>query len=142
MWALFSFEGRTSRLGYWRGQLLAGVVAALAWAGGLFAMLGVGPIGGLLFALLAPALLISLATYVRRLHDRGKGLWWALLFLAGPLALSGLVQALAAQHTEASALESLPLLLAGFVLDIWALIEVGFRRGQPGANRFGGPPPT
>jgi uncharacterized membrane protein YhaH (DUF805 family) len=140
MWDLFSFRGRTSRLGYWRAQLLSIVVATVAWAGGLFAMLGVGPIGGVLFALLPAALLISVATAVRRLHDRGKGLWWALLFLAGPLALTGLAQALTGQHTDAGALESLPVLLAALVLNIWALIEVGFVRGPPGANQFGQPP--
>jgi len=140
MWGLFSFRGRTSRLGYWRVQLLATVILAVFWAFGLFAMLGVGPIGGVLFAPIALTVPVMLATWFRRLHDRGKGLWWAALFILAPGLCSAIADRLQANSTAELNPESLPFLLAGMAIAVWAFIELGFVRGQPGANRFGDPP--
>ena len=140
MWELFSFRGRTSRLSYWRVQLLASVIAATFWALGLFAMQGVGPIAGVIFAPIALTLPIILATWFRRLHDRGKGLWWAALFLLVPALLSAVAGALQGNSTAEIKPESLPFSLAALAISVWAFIELGFMRGQPGANRFGDPP--
>jgi len=140
MWGLFSFRGRTSRLGYWRVQLFATAFVALFWMLGLFAMMGAGPIGGVLFAPALLAFLAVLATWVRRLHDRGKGGWWALFFILAPSVLDGVAQMINSPDSVAAQLEALPLALAGLAIGVWALIEVGFRRGQQGSNRFGDPP--
>ena len=140
MWGLFSFRGRIGRLGYWRVQLLATVILAVFWALGLFAMLGVGPIGGVLFAPIALTVPVMLATWFRRLHDRGKGLWWAALFILAPSVAASIAEALQTQNAPAADVESLPFLLAALAITVWAFIELGFIRGQPGPNRFGDPP--
>ena len=140
MWELFSFRGRTSRLGYWRVQLLCAAGLAVAWMIGLFAMLGMGPIGAIFLAPMPVIYLAALATWFRRLHDRGKGIWWGLLFLLAPMIGGGVAENLQAQNAPASDAESLPFLLAALAISGWAFIELGFVRGQPGANRFGEPP--
>ena len=140
MWALLSFQGRTSRLAYWRTWLFCNLVGAVFLGMALFTVQAVGVFGAILFV---PALLFSvaaLAAWIRRLHDRGKGLWWAVLFLVAPFAAAGMVEYLKDQNTTASLAGSLLFSLTSIGLSIWALIEVGFRRGQPGPNRFGEPP--
>jgi len=137
MGRLFSFQGRTNRLGYWRVQLLCIGTVAIVWAIGNFAIIKISPIGAVVFAALAPIVLVGLATYLRRLHDRGKNLWWLLLYLGGPWACYGLAEQIIAAGSPAAAVESLPFSLAGLGLTLWALVEVGFLRGKAGVNRFG-----
>lgn len=68
--------------------------------------------GGVLSGLFALAVLIpSILVDIKRWHDRDKSGWWMLI------------------------------LLVPIVGAIWALIELGFLAGTPGANRFG-PPAT
>jgi uncharacterized membrane protein YhaH (DUF805 family) len=140
MWSLFSFRGRTNRLGYWRVQLLANVIVAVFWVLGLFAMQAIGPLGAFLFVPAALIVPIILATWFRRLHDRGKGLWWAALFLLAPALCNALADGLQGNNTEEIKPETLPFSLLALVIIVWAFIELGFVRGQPGPNRFGDPP--
>ena len=140
MWALLSFRGRTSRLAYWRIWLACNLVGAVFVVLALFALQGVGALGAILFA---PAILFAVAAFaawVRRLHDRGKGIWWAILFAVAPFVTGSMAEYLSDQNTTASLAESLPFSLAALALSIWAIVEVGFRRGQLGTNRFGDPP--
>jgi len=140
MWALFSFHGRTSRLGFWRVQLLCVAVSAATMALASFAMTRIGPIAGVLFLALLPAAVIDVAVYLRRLHDRGKNVWWLLLFNLGPLFMIGLARQLVEQGSAAAVLVSLPLVLAGLGIDVWGWVECGFLRSQPTSNQFGEPP--
>jgi uncharacterized membrane protein YhaH (DUF805 family) len=140
MFSLFGVQGRTGRLGYWRVQLLCAVCLAVVWMLGLFAMLGLGPIGSVLFAPIPVIVVISVATWFRRLHDRGKGLWWAFLFSAGPWVCLAVARGLASIGATALVITSLPFSLGALGLTVWGLVEVGFLRGQPGPNRFGDPP--
>lgn len=134
---LFSFRGRTTRLAYWRIYLLCVALVATAWTLGLFAMMTVGPAGAILFAAIPPAVVISWATSLRRLHDRGKNLWWLLLFQVAPLGL----YALASQTSSAgSVLVGLVANLVGLGLSLWGLVEMGFLRGEQKSNRFGDNP--
>jgi len=136
---LFSFFGRVGRGGWWLGVLvgllLMVAAAALAYfligppiAGfhadgtplglgdqpgptdkvvvnaGSMAVLGVGYLLGLW---------VSVATTVKRLHDRGKSGWWYLLMLVLSVIIVG---------------------------SIWMLVECGILEGQNGPNKYGSDP--
>ncbi|MFM2422859.1 MAG: hypothetical protein RL291_1389 [Pseudomonadota bacterium] len=117
---LFAFNGRINRGKFWLGQVL-GLVISYALLGasaflspGLFTYDGVGalpPVHPLTWVFLGLAFLvaiwISLATMIKRCHDRGKSGWWSLIVL-------------------------IP--IAGF---IWMIIELGTFEGEPGTNAWG-----
>jgi uncharacterized membrane protein YhaH (DUF805 family) len=143
---LFSFRGRINRAKFWQAMLvffLADVVLALSgWAlGGYSAVKIVGAVVNL-------ALFIAgIAVCIKRLHDRDRSGWWLALFYFGPailLLLGGSVfWAFSGRIDDAWewALLLLKLcLLGGFALGIWGVVEIGFRRGTSGYNRFGADP--
>ena len=132
-WAtlLFSFSGQLSRARYWGLSLLlaailvAGMVAAEA--------LDMTPAWAALGVVIIVVLAAGLAVGVKRLHDRDKSGWWILLFYVTPLLLDGI----------AEWIEGWPvalLRLANLAISVWALIELGIRRGTLGPNRFGDDP--
>jgi uncharacterized membrane protein YhaH (DUF805 family) len=131
---LFSFQGRTNRLAYWRINLLCTALAASAWCVGIFAVLEVGPAGAIAFAGLPPVYAIMLAATLRRLHDRGKNGWWLLFFSMTPFVLVGLTI-----ERTGSAIAGLVMLIASAVY-FWGLVEIGFMRGATRANQYGPPP--
>ena len=137
----FSFQGRTSRLGYWRIQLISTALAAGIMSLGFWAIIAIGPAGGALLVAVPLIYVGVLASIVRRLHDRGKTIWWSVLFVFGPLSSLGLANLLAQKNTVLAALASLPFTLAGLALFVWGWVEVGFLRGDPLPNRFGDRPP-
>lgn len=103
---LFSFSGRIGR-GEWWGITIALVVgyiiaALLVDSENAIAIL-------IAIALYVVMVWISLATSVKRWHDRNKSGWWILI--------------------------SLVPLIGG----IWALIEQGFLSGTDGSNSYGAP---
>jgi uncharacterized membrane protein YhaH (DUF805 family) len=138
---LFSFHGRASRLSYWRTQLWTSVVLAALWIATIFIAMGAGDIAVVPLLLGLPVLVINIATLVRRLHDRGKGARWLLLFWAAPSACL-IVAQLATEQTGDGGLLALIAVGAGLLLEGWAIVEVGFMRGAPAANRFGPAPPS
>jgi uncharacterized membrane protein YhaH (DUF805 family) len=70
---------------------------------------------------------------LKRLHDRNKSAWWLALFYAAPFLLHSGAYAVGADHAlYFSALAAL--------INLWALIELGFLRGSLGPNRFGDDP--
>ena len=140
MIGLFSFQGRTSRLGYWRTILLCVALAACVIALGYFAIIAVGPPGGVLLVGMAPVLWINFAVALRRLHDRDKGAWWFLMFLFGPAVCGGVAQQLAASEAPLIKVVSLPLLLASLGLNIWGFVELGCLSGKTTTNRLGAAP--
>jgi uncharacterized membrane protein YhaH (DUF805 family) len=110
----FSLKGRSSRREWWMIDLL--VIVGFHLNHQLFGLLSRGD-GGAVFQkpgqawfLIAIALgCLSVASIVRRLHDRGKSGWW-----------------------------SLPYLIPG-IGQVWCIVECGFLDGQPHANRYGPP---
>ncbi|MBO9707014.1 MAG: DUF805 domain-containing protein [Caulobacter sp.] len=138
---VFDSSGRVSRLGFWRFQVVQALAGAAIWCLTMFATMAGGWLGLAPLLLLAPLVVAALHVGVRRLHDRGRSGWWLLPFTVGPYLL------MAAAHLSAGALGplgavllALPLSLAGLALAAWSWIELGFRRGTRGANRFGPPP--
>jgi uncharacterized membrane protein YhaH (DUF805 family) len=138
---LFSFNGRIGRGGFWLTVVVSMVlsIAALLVAsmlfGELYSLVDVNgqplpldpppapdqigdvimnPAAWIAYLIgVVPAMWVSLAGSVKRLHDRGKSGWWYLLMFV------------------------LSFVIVGF---FWWLIELGFLEGDEGDNRFGPPP--
>jgi uncharacterized membrane protein YhaH (DUF805 family) len=102
----FSFEGRMTRKEYWKGYVVVSGISLV-----LLVML-------LLFfptpAVIGSATIVytlstfaSLAQLTKRLHDRGFGAKWMLMFLVP---------------------------IAGW---IWLVIQAGFFKGEEGQNKYG-----
>lgn len=103
---LFSFGGRINRQTYWIIAVVLFIIEAVL---GLLLQSknnGLIAVASIVFLVLFVA---SLATQVKRWHDRDKSGWWVLIALV-------------------------PLIGA-----LWSLIELGFLPGTPGDNRFGAP---
>lgn len=109
-WLLFSFKGRLNRAGYWAAMLPAlGVYFAIA----LTLELNVSeesPARLILLPVVLAFTWISLATQVKRWHDRDKSGWWILIVF-------------------------IPI-----IGGIWQFIEVGCLRGTIGDNTYGPDP--
>lgn len=140
---VFSFNGRSTRLAFWRTTLCLIVAMAVVEAVVVSGTL-ISPVAGAITAVLfAPVMIANLAVAVRRLHDRGKGAWWLLVFGVAPFALICIARGLAGDPTESTrlihALIALALMLASLVFSIWGWVELGFLRGQLKSNRFGAP---
>ena len=146
-WTLFfGFRGRINRAKYWLALLI--LFAADAVLSALGYMTG----KGMAFQIISYA--VNLATFVstlalgiKRLHDRDRAAWWLLLFYIGPflVGLAGwaLLWATTGSFVDVRVVSLFLLrlcLLGGIALGIWGLIEIGFRRGTAGYNRFGADP--
>lgn len=139
MRGLFDFAGRASRLEYWRVYLASVIVGGAVMVATMLAIERVGPLGGAVLLALMPMLAISVATGVRRAHDRGRRAIWLWIFGLGPFAL----QVAANLMTERGGLLLLPavlLILAAIGLALWGLVDLGFRGGTPGPNAYGDTP--
>ena len=137
---VFSISGRVSRLGFWRFQVAQVLAGAVIWCLTMFATMAGGWLGLAPLLLIVPVLASAVYVGIRRLHDRDRSGWWILPFGGGPYLLLGAAHLLADPLSLAGALLAIPLSLGGLALAVWAWIEIGFRRGTRGANRFGPPP--
>jgi uncharacterized membrane protein YhaH (DUF805 family) len=136
---LFSFRGRVNRVGFWRWNILGIVWSAAVMLATTLTITAGGP-GGLVFLLILPAVVPSLAVPVKRLHDRGKSSRWLLAFVVAPWVLLGVTYGLMENAEGSAPLAASVTLLMALVLTAWGWIEMGFRRGTPGANRYGARP--
>ena len=137
MHQLFSLRGRISRLAYWKLSLLLSAVNAALFIAGTFVAMVAGWLAAPFFVLI-PALVAGyISLHVRRLHDRNRSGWWLLLFFS-PAALSSLLlETLYGLVSPAVLIALVGLYLFGIGLWIWGVIEIGFRAGKRGENRFG-----
>ena len=121
-WAelFLSSNGRLARTPF---LIASGVLLGLAWL--YEAMIGDGHTLRLLTGwLVYPVLLFSAACVVsKRLHDRGRSGWWAMLILMAVIA----VWPLPSSFTD----------FAFSLVIIWAVVELGVMGGEQGANRYG-----
>ena len=81
-----------------------------------------------------PSLFSFIAVGVKRLHDRNKASPWLLVFYLVPIA--GLS---AAGLFETGTLQSV-ISTISLIFLVWALVELGFRRGTIGGNPYGPDP--
>ncbi|MBS0296614.1 MAG: DUF805 domain-containing protein [Proteobacteria bacterium] len=137
---LFSFEGRTSRIGFWRTFLCLQFASAVVLSLSAFATMAAGWAGAIPALLFLPLLVTNLAVIVRRLHDRGKSGWWTLIFNAAPLTLVGVGEGLPRLLGQSSGgAAGLMVLFLATGLGLWGWVEMGLLKGQAGANRYGAP---
>jgi uncharacterized membrane protein YhaH (DUF805 family) len=147
-WILFfsNFDGRISRKTFWLtglavfiGQILIAVVVAVASEAMANEAAGDMAMDIVLFIFLYPQFVIS----VKRGHDRGISTWvigiaYVLLALFDVTRFAGWLQTNPNQNTLSSAsLISFAFILIVGVVSLALIIELGFRRGTPGPNRYG-----
>ena len=143
---VLAFRGRLTRLGYWRWQLALLVLGAgIAYGAVAVAMAG-GPrwLSAIVFAPMALAVVAGVGVVVRRLHDRGRGAAWLILFMLAPWGLAALSLWWAEGPTSVEQSWAAPAALAAslvsLALNLWGFIEIGLLRGHSDPNRFGPPP--
>jgi uncharacterized membrane protein YhaH (DUF805 family) len=132
----FDFRGRISRVGYWRATLRLTIFGALIWLLGLSASLVIGAWAAPFFLLFLPLIVAATAITIQRLHDRGRSIIWAFIFLVLPTILVDSSQA----PSLAKAIGVVPLslgVLAALILNIWGFVEISFLRQSPRADRYG-----
>ncbi len=130
---LFKFSGRSSRLAFWRVQLICSALIGLVWILGLAASLVVGPWSAPLFLPILLLLIPLVAVGVRRVHDRGRDWRWLVLLALGPYLL-------AMWASLSPPLVGVVLMLAATLLNLWGWVELGLLKGDPGPNAYGPPP--
>lgn len=115
---MFSFTGRATRTSFWLVFMLSIFVTFVTVVFSILAIPALLIIGilspdiasvvsALLYLLLIPMWIISIANGVKRFHDRDKSGWWVLISLVPIIG------------------------------QLWILIECGFLAGTAGPNKFG-----
>jgi uncharacterized membrane protein YhaH (DUF805 family) len=143
---LFGFHGRINRAKYWLAMLIYFIVGLVLMLAGL--ALGKSTTFRVICDLVNLAIFVSsLAVTVKRLHDRDRSAWWLLLFYTGValaiVAGGALMWAGMGAFGDARVVSLFLVrlcLLGGIALGVWSLVEIGFRRGTTGYNRFGPDP--
>lgn len=139
--SLWSFEERASRSKFWLVFLLTTTASiilffftALAMPTlvllGMFSPKIVSVFTIVVYILQVPLWLISIATSVRRFHDRNKSGLWYFVF----------IPAFATPWIPMSESLSFAVSIAVLLITLWFLIELGFFKGTVGANNFGNDP--
>lgn len=140
---LLSFQGRATRLEYWRWFLMSSVLTAGLFVASISIALTEAPgskiLAGVLLAGVPLLLWPGLAVSVRRLHDRNKSGWWAALFWGMPIVANALASGWIRQG--GGAIGAL-LALVTMIVGLWGLVELGFLRGARGLNSYGAEPTT
>jgi uncharacterized membrane protein YhaH (DUF805 family) len=142
---LFSFQGRINRAQYWAGGVAVGVVVCVAVA--LSAATLTSKSGGAIFVgLLVPILFMgctwcSMSLHVKRLHDRGRSGYLALLFLLPVVSFGVAIMGAATQDLGAIGL-SLAMSVLNFFINLFFLVDLGTLPSKPGPNRYGDDPST
>ena len=131
---LFHFNGRVNRANYWLSLLIYLAALLFLYILGVVvgALIGIPDVATLLFVVAFVGVVISAtAVAVKRLHDRNKSGWWLLLFYGVPSMLGGIGRYAGYEPVFQ---------LAGTLLSIWALVELGILRGTRGRNNYGSDP--
>jgi uncharacterized membrane protein YhaH (DUF805 family) len=83
----------------------------------------------LLFVMFFAGFVVSaLMVSIKRLHDRNKGDWWAILFFIVPMALNGRINGWWLGGQLGQTADAIFHLVAS-AISIWAFIELGCLRG-------------
>jgi uncharacterized membrane protein YhaH (DUF805 family) len=150
-WVRFftNFDGRITRKTFWLASIAVLVIelliaAAAAATAEEFADEATGDLATdiVLFAFLYPQFAIS----VKRGHDRNIstwviGAWYVVLAMSDILRFFGWLQSSPNQNVFSSAnLISFAFIMIAGIISLALLIELGFRRGTRGPNRYGPDP--
>ena len=142
---LFSFKGRIGRGTFWLA-ILPVIAAVLLIASAPLLMVSTESQempASFLIAIFAAQLICFaglwpiLAVGSKRLHDRGKGGWWLLVFWVLPffLLFGGFGHAFTSRTGDTSV--GATMMLASLPITLWGLVELGILPGSKGPNRFG-----
>jgi uncharacterized membrane protein YhaH (DUF805 family) len=130
-----SFEGRISRQPFWIGVVTLAILETI-----------VSTVSASLDTDRTAAIVDLILTYpefavaIKRAHDRNTPGWLVALFFAGSVVFDLAVLAgLADNATEATTPATVAILLWG-LFGLVVLVDLGFRRGTDGPNRFGPDP--
>jgi uncharacterized membrane protein YhaH (DUF805 family) len=129
----------------WKAAIPPEAAPPLPWpdpVSGLIGWIAAGVI-----AVLVLAYVVSLcAVYTKRLHDRNKNAWWLLLFVAIPWGMA-IISAAGVPGIFRLGHYFGPLGMGwgaasfiGFVVGVWAFIELFCLKGTAGANPYGSDP--
>jgi uncharacterized membrane protein YhaH (DUF805 family) len=77
---------------------------------------------------------VYLATSIKRLHDRDKSGWWMVPFFVAPGLCSQFADRLG------DTIVAMLIGAAAVAFSIWGIVEMYFRKGTKGPNRFGSDP--
>ncbi|MCG7393033.1 DUF805 domain-containing protein [Microvirga sp. ACRRW] len=132
----FSIAGRTSRKDFLRRWLQISYIGLFLMVAGIFlASQGFRFAGYATAGLILIIVIANYAMVIRRYHDRNRSGWW--LIASFGINLGGyFAEQLERTHPTVFLLLALALLIA----NLWFLIELFFRRGTIGPNRFGEDP--
>jgi uncharacterized membrane protein YhaH (DUF805 family) len=160
----FSISGRIGRMSFWKLIIAAAVPwIAIVLANDLALLTGGSRVSALprdwVLGLFAVTGWIAAAATIRRFHDRGRSLFWLIipLIYAGWFAWDYILASEAARGTTPMLLRKLTpteiqaafesakwtaiAWLTGFAFlsapALWALIDLGLRRGDREANKYG-----
>ena len=133
-----TFDGRLSRVEFWRAWLAVQVFGLVGWALSIVATIAGGPLGALV---LVPTAVLyataSAACLVRRLHDRGRSGWQLIPLLGGPLVARVAAAQLLDSHQPTLSLLGTAVSFLALVANIWALIEIGMQESASFAGAVG-----
>jgi uncharacterized membrane protein YhaH (DUF805 family) len=128
----WSLSGRFTRAQWWRFQIWA----MLGFIVVVFAAINIENDKlrvGFIAAAVAAFLLTSVVVILKRLRDRNKGAWWLLVFYGVPILCD-------AGAYAAGPDRALYFAAPAALINLWALIELGFLSGTLGTNRYGEDP--
>jgi uncharacterized membrane protein YhaH (DUF805 family) len=136
-----SFEGRIGRLQFWLATVIVeGAAWAVQWATRLPSEIDWGAVGPSVAVLVIEltAMYPEAAIAVKRLHDRNRpGAYvWALLAAATVFRVADFLGYVTHDPVHSNFAQWVFMLAVGVVL-LTFLIELGFKRGTPGPNRYG-----
>lgn len=163
---LTSFEGRIGRQQWWLGTIVLIVISLILFfvvmpLFGVSMMSGFEPAGGAdamaaMMRKMAIAQLVMLAIFAfpttalmkKRLNDRDRPSWMVYLFWAPTvigvilnlLGLGGSVTDVEGVAVPTTSMLGMIVGLATLVIGIWALVELGIRKGTEGPNQYGPDP--
>ncbi len=151
----FSFDGRLNRARWWLASIILAVVAIVLLLLA-FMMLGVSwtmaraTSSGGLATLVVTAIIAYPATaiMVKRLNDRDRPSWMAAVFwapsvlsiLGGLFGLTETMGQMGGMQVPVPTTLGWIINIAGMIIGIWALIELGILRGTAGPNQHGPDP--
>jgi uncharacterized membrane protein YhaH (DUF805 family) len=133
---LFGYDGRIGRRLYWLGLLAAWAVPAFLATIADRVVIGTGDIGRYVAFLVIVGTLVWMhsAVTVKRLHDHDKSAAWYLLYGIAP---PGVFAAAILLYTDGLFILAWALFALSIAGLLWVLVELGFRRGTDGPNRYG-----
>ncbi|MGO4524912.1 DUF805 domain-containing protein [Microvirga sp. 2MCAF35] len=132
----FSITGRTSRKDFLRRSLKLCYISIFLIVAGIFlTSQGFRFAGYAAVSLILIAHIANYAMVIRRFHDRSRSGWW-LIASFGVNICSYFAEKLERTHPVAF----ICIMLALAIVNLWLLIELYFRRGTAGPNRFGEDP--